>query len=241
MKKTDRVRPLVAGISVGHISITAGTLAIGFRKDGKVYLTSNAHVFTDNPFLKPEQIKVKIIVQPGPYDGGSEEDYALNYIWHQKLYDVYESPPPCPISQAIDWLYYKLKRKSMVVTFIPNHIDFAYAFPVVPFKNECFSDIPDNAKFVGHIFAGSPGFAVFCKTPKYFKADWLWPWVEDVKAGDLVCKDGRTTCYKEGKVIYSSANVMVNYTWGVAMFYDVVITEKIAEPGDSGSPVFLIK
>jgi len=59
-----RVRPLVAGVSIGNWATTAGTLGWFFKDGrGREMLGSNAHVFADDP-LKPTSSE-KRIVQPG--------------------------------------------------------------------------------------------------------------------------------------------------------------------------------
>ena len=67
LSRTERVRPLIGGISAGHPSITAGTLGV-LTNDGK--LLSNNHVFAASN-------KGRIgdaILQPAPYDGGRAYD-----------------------------------------------------------------------------------------------------------------------------------------------------------------------
>ncbi|HEX58576.1 MAG TPA: hypothetical protein ENF26_00275 [Methanomicrobia archaeon] len=70
VNRTDRVRPVLGGISCGNPEITAGTLGI---VTGDPYILSAAHVLAmdeDARFLK----KGTPILQPGPYDGGALED-----------------------------------------------------------------------------------------------------------------------------------------------------------------------
>ena len=91
-----RIRPLVAGVSIGNWAITAGTLGWYF-KDGKgrEMLGSNAHVFADNP-LTPSSFE-KRIVQPGRFDQGNvPDDVVGNYYWHRPL-----SGSECIVSNAI--------------------------------------------------------------------------------------------------------------------------------------------
>jgi len=71
--KNARVRPLTGGISIGHVKITAGTLACFARDNttGEPLILSNAHV------LAPHWIGAKPgdpILQPGPYDGGRDPE-----------------------------------------------------------------------------------------------------------------------------------------------------------------------
>lgn len=58
----------------------------------------------------------------------------------------------------------------------------------------------------------------------------------DASVGLRVAKSGRTSCYTEGAVQDVNASVKVyGYPWGYSIFEDQIITDKIAEPGDSGS------
>jgi len=249
-EKTKRIRPLKPGTSIGHVNITAGTLGFPLYKDDEVYIASNAHVFVDNPFLPPKKIIERRIVQPGRYDGGDPaRDVVAEYVWHQKIWDVWEWGEKCPITRTIDRLYKLLGRTSRVLGVEENHIDFAVAKALVDVEEKTFSGLPEeNMFFVGLIFAGSSyGHGVFCKVIKYWPSvlsGFTIPWTfeKDVVAGDKVVKDGRTTCYNESAVWITSANVVVSYgAEGVAWFRDVALTEEgFVEPGDSGSPVFVV-
>ena len=68
---TQRQRPAPAGFSVGHPSITAGTIGARARDAlGRVYILSNNHVLANSNGASigdPEY-------QPGPFDGGTSAD-----------------------------------------------------------------------------------------------------------------------------------------------------------------------
>ncbi|HEV8510165.1 MAG TPA: CARDB domain-containing protein [Gemmatimonadales bacterium] len=68
---TQRQRPAPAGFSVGHPSITAGTIGARVRDAlGRVYILSNNHVLANSngaTIGDPEY-------QPGPFDGGTSAD-----------------------------------------------------------------------------------------------------------------------------------------------------------------------
>jgi subtilase family serine protease len=68
---TQRQRPAPLGFSVGHPSITAGTIGARVRDAlGRVYILSNNHVLanTNNASIGDPQY------QPGPFDGGTAAD-----------------------------------------------------------------------------------------------------------------------------------------------------------------------
>jgi len=259
----EELRP---GISVGHEDITAGTLGQIVEINGEPYILSNAHVLTPNPFLPPEKIVHRRIIQPGPYDINFDEDMyddltVAEYTKHVKLHDVWEEPPECPISQAINWLYAKLGRISRLYTVtLSNRIDAAIAriYKGVVWSPESFGGLPsDDMRLVGLLFAGNDSIVVGCKIVKYLseldpRIEFYVDIVEDVGIRDKVAKDGRTTCctvWSEDKpyeVIEPSASVVVNYGHGyVAWFEDVFFVRNyqgtFGQPGDSGSPIFVME
>jgi hypothetical protein len=130
-----RVRPLVAGVSIGNWAITAGTLGWFFKDGrGREMLGSNAHVFADDP-LKSTSFE-KRIVQPGRYDQGSVPDDIVGmYYWHQPL-----SGSECALSNAITDLLNGasalLGRKTRFVLTLAEKakIDFAVAEPTTDYE-----------------------------------------------------------------------------------------------------------
>jgi hypothetical protein len=69
--RTTRMRPAIPGISLGHVSISAGTLGaiVVDNKTGKNAILSNSHVLVDYPpFDTMEDYEV---LQPGVADGGT--------------------------------------------------------------------------------------------------------------------------------------------------------------------------
>lgn len=66
----QQVFPLTCGYSVGNSTITAGTLGYPAKRDGVVGITSNAHVFCSDPSKGMDEQDSRLIVQPGPLDGG---------------------------------------------------------------------------------------------------------------------------------------------------------------------------
>lgn len=64
--ETGRVRPLRPGVSIGHVSVSAGTLGAFVQVDGAVQVLSNYHVLAGSPGADPGDV----VVQPGVADGG---------------------------------------------------------------------------------------------------------------------------------------------------------------------------
>jgi hypothetical protein len=77
VNRQQRQRPVVAGISAGHFSITAGTVAAFCRSlrhgddPSHVFALSNNHVFADVNQAQPGDD----LYQPGPMDGGTVTDH----------------------------------------------------------------------------------------------------------------------------------------------------------------------
>jgi len=71
---TGRFDPLVAGVSVGHVRVTAGTLgAFVYDRSGAAYVLSNNHVLAAASFRNDPKAQVDDpILQPGAYDGGKD-------------------------------------------------------------------------------------------------------------------------------------------------------------------------
>ena len=89
----DKQRPVVPGCSVGHASITAGTIGAVVEVAGKVMLLSNNHVLADENAAAIGDV----ILQPGPYDGGKAADRVgvlYNYIPITYTNQTTPTPPP---------------------------------------------------------------------------------------------------------------------------------------------------
>jgi len=73
--RTDRWRPALGGVSIGHYKITAGTLGTVVRDkaSGAPLILSNNHVLANSN----EANIGDPILQPGPYDGGNVADDTI--------------------------------------------------------------------------------------------------------------------------------------------------------------------
>ena len=71
---TDKWRPAPGGVSLGHPKVTAGTFACLVTRGSEIFGLSNNHVIALNwGFLRIGE-RGDPTLQPGPYDGGTEED-----------------------------------------------------------------------------------------------------------------------------------------------------------------------
>lgn len=70
-------RPVPIGVSTGHPDITAGTIGVRVKDgDGVVYALSNNHVYANSN----DAIHGDNVLQPGPYDGGSDPVDAIGRL-----------------------------------------------------------------------------------------------------------------------------------------------------------------
>ena len=243
MGTKDKIIPLVAGYSIGHINITAGTLGYYFRRisDGKGPLPgSNKHVFSD---VMGPTVLDKRIVQPGPADGGELpivgnyfDGTALkrglnpfNALWMilvNLLYQLFGKDPPYDLTDSE-----------------PRHLDFAVMEATVAL-DLTIAGLSEWDDFCGIWFAGSPSRSFFCKA-KYITEFGYEPVdvnVKEAKVGDWIYKgDSRTTPRGRVRLIYESVYIWVGYGgYGNDIpFDDVAMTEQLIEGGDSGTVAWL--
>lgn len=232
-----RVRPLVAGVSIGNWAITAGTLGWFFKNgNGREMLGSNAHVFADDPF-KISSFE-KRIVQPGRYDEGKiPDDVVGRYHWHQPL-----EGSGCSLSNAIaDFLngvssLFGRKTRFELTLTEKAKIDFAVAEPTVDYEIDLYT-AEECEGFIGLGFAGSNQASFFCKAEHIRAVGWtpIDKSIELVTVGETVHKIGRTTEYTSGQVIDDSTFGRVSYGGlNYVEFDDVILTTPMLEGGDSG-------
>lgn len=73
--RTQRVRPVPGGVSIGNPAITAGTQGCSLRPLGIVGGLSNNHVLAAQSTIQNPKAKIgDAIIQPGTYDGGTLND-----------------------------------------------------------------------------------------------------------------------------------------------------------------------
>lgn len=217
--RTEKFRPAMPGVSIGHYRVSAGTLG-AVVKDAQTkepLLLSNNHVFANATDGYDGKSKIgDAILQPGAHDGGTSDDVIAHlerFVPIQKN----TSKSQCSIARRIENIVnfglsiikpdYRMsfikKRKSY------NLVDAAVAKPV---KSEYVSEqILDLGKLNGTASA---------------------------KIGMNLKKSGRTSHVTTGKVI--ALEVTLKVMLGLeedATFYDQILTEPMAQPGDSGSIV----
>ena len=227
--KTKEFRPVEIGVSVGHINITACSLGFyPIYKDGVVLVGGNAHCYTPDASLSPEQIREKRIVQPGRYHD-KNSGIVGEYFWHERVVPVDEG---CPIGKAVVSVLNFLAKLVGSGTRLTlerdnvNHIDFATYVPTVEHINKIADDsIDESAPMVGFLFAGSDQVGVICKARYIVEKGFTFnvP-IAEVHNGDRV-KGCSFWCNYETTVVDESAMLQVNYGNFTALFNDVILVE----------------
>jgi len=206
--RTTKHRPAPGGVSIGHYAITAGTLGMVVRKDGKRYILSNNHVLANSN----DAVMGDSIYQPGPADGGGKTDTIAILTGFVPI--EFSGASDCPIGGLVVRVWNFLaellgRRTRLEATFQGiNKVDCALAEPIEG------AEVSDEILEVG--------------TPIGFAG---------VNVGTLIKKSGRTTELTHGAVTITDVEVTVNYGTGTAVFEDQLITSNISAGGDSGSVV----
>jgi len=206
--RTTRHRPAPGGVSIGHPSVTAGTLGMVVKKNGERHILSNNHVMANSNDANIGDA----IYQPGVYDGGKEEDTIAHLTSFVPI--EFSGISDCPISGLIVRLCNSVakllgRKTRLEATFQGiNTVDCAIAKPI------------DDALVCDKILEiGIPAGTA------------------QVNIGTPVKKSGRTTGLTQGTVTVLDAMATVNYGTGTAIFEDQIITSNISAGGDSGSVV----
>src|SRR3989449_10398794 len=76
LERTKRTRPAPGGVSIGHVQITAGTLGVLARRNGRAVILSNNHVLANQNAGRVGDP----ILQPGPADGGRLQDTIARLV-----------------------------------------------------------------------------------------------------------------------------------------------------------------
>ncbi len=213
--RTGRHRPAPGGISIGHRSITAGTLGCLVRKDGMPVILSNNHVLANSNDAEAGDP----VLQPGPIDGGQFPDDHIADLKEFVPINFREPEPPsqCPTARAVIAALNMLCRaissntRYQVVTLETeeNLVDAAIATPLET------TIVADEILQIGTIQG-----------------------VAEADLGTVVKKSGRTTGLTTGEILQVDVTADVDYGGGrTARFRDQLLAGPMSQGGDSGSAV----
>jgi hypothetical protein len=211
-ERTAKWRPAPGGVSIGHVSITAGTLGCLVSKGGQIYILSNNHVLANSNDAQPGDV----ILQPGPHDGGTSADQIATLAEFVPI-NFGTAPSTCSIASGLatllNWVAELGGSQHRVQAFqedpTVNLVDAAIARPTS-------SDLVEKRI----LELGEP---------------------QGVGEGTLglpIHKSGRTTGLTSGEITQVDATVQVSYGAGqVATFTDQLVAGEMSAGGDSGSAV----
>ncbi len=213
---TDRWRPAPGGVSIGHYSITAGTLGciVRDRDTGERLILSNNHVLANSNNADIGDA----ILQPGPVDGGSVSSDTIATLLRFIPIEYTTSPGTCSLANIYATLgniiaiilgsSHRLNVSSINSQAV-NKVDAALARPKLD------SDLLDEILNIGTISG-----------------------VREAELGMLLRKSGRTTGFTTDQVQVLDATVNVSYGAGLtATFEEQIVAGPMSQGGDSGSLV----
>ena len=215
--RTDRWRPAVGGVSIGHFQVTAGTLGciVYDQASGEPLILSNNHVLANSNDCSLHDP----ILQQGKIDGGVVGEDTLAVLTRFVTLRFQNSGGsiklPGFIIQLGLWLAQLLKNASLQSFFenlLPhiNLVDAAVAKPLDP--------LMVSPEVLG---IGTPAG------------------IMDASLDIPVRKSGRTTGVTTGTIEVINATVTASYGDDrTARFEDQIITSAMCMGGDSGSVLF---
>jgi hypothetical protein len=223
---TGRHRPAPGGVSVGHFSITAGTLGCAVRRGGRLHILSNNHVLANSNAAAVGDA----ILQPGPTDGGRNPGDLIARLsaWVPIEFDGAPAPPPpgsgCATARAAAGV---LNAAAALVgsgtRLQPIRID---APPTPP---RAAANLVDCA-IAEPVEEG-------LITPEILNLGTL-AGITEATLGMPVRKSGRTTGVSQGTIQQIDVTVQVSFGGGrTATFVDQLLAGPMSQGGDSGSVV----
>src|SRR3989454_4126117 len=99
LERTKRIRPAPGGVSIGHVQITAGTLGVLARRNGRPVILSNNHVLANQNAGRVGDP----ILQPGPADGGRLQDTIARLVDFVPI--QFKEREPGPIARFLARLF----------------------------------------------------------------------------------------------------------------------------------------
>jgi hypothetical protein len=212
--RLERWRPAPGGVSIAHYRVSAGTLGcvVRDRGTGTRLILSNNHVLADSNAGNPGDV----ILQPGPADGGQQNQDVLAHLERYCSLQFNEEPGTCAIADTAASLANAIARllrsshrlqSRRVQPQAANLVDAAVARPLAD------SEVLDDILEVGMVTGAA-----------------------QAELNMNVRKSGRTTGFTTGQITVLDATLTVNYGSGRnATFDDQIVSTPMSQGGDSGS------
>jgi hypothetical protein len=213
VERTVRLRPAPGGVSLGHYQITAGTFGgvVRDRASGARLILSNNHVLANGNEAALEDP----ILQPGPADGGREENDTLALLERFVPLEYSREPATCSLARFVvetgNFLAAAVGSKHRLESYridaqATNRVDAAVARPLAE------TELSDEILEIGRVSGTVPA-----------------------SLGMAVRKSGRTTGLTTGQVTVIETTVDVDYGGKTARFEGQILSTPMSQPGDSGS------
>lgn len=218
--RTERMRPAVPGVSIGHYLVSAGTFGavVYDLETGQPLILSNNHILANISTTGNRRAqRGDPILQPAAYDGGTIENDLIGYL---------ERYVPLNVSGAGGFNSLPRLLHRMSRSLSPHRDPAESGAADLPLGGEnavdCAVAIPADDQYIDyHIL--SIGSIRGVRMPEI---------------GEKLTKSGRTTGITQGKVRTLDATVSVEMGDGLqAVFYDQMILDLISDGGDSGALV----
>jgi hypothetical protein len=211
--RTERHRPAPGGVSIGHRTVTAGTLGCLVRRAGQVFILSNNHVLANSNDAR----RGDAILQPGSHDAGRFPNDQIADLEDFVPITFLDPPSESPVARGLvtvlnagcRLIRSKTRYRAVDIQAGDNRVDAAIARPVE--VGLVKSDILE----IGAIARLGSG-----------------------RLGMAVKKSGRTTGLTTGQITQVDVTVTVQYGPGrLARFTDQLMAGPMSQGGDSGSAV----
>jgi len=210
--RTGKWRPAPGGVSIGHHRITAGTLGtlVFDRRTGERLILSNNHVLANCNDAEPKDP----ILQPGPYDGGQNNDKIAELFQFVPVRFLVDDPT-CGLTMRttqvantfLETIGSSHRFRSVRINNQENTVDAAVALPLKP------ELVDDEILDIGTVEG-----------------------TKEAELGMTVQKSGRTTGCTAGTIDVIDTTVRVLYSYDrVAVFTHQLVSNLKSQGGDSGS------
>ncbi len=203
-------RPAPGGVSVGHVGVTAGTLGMWVKKNGEFHILSNNHVLAkENTGNIGDRI-----VQPGPFDSGTEQIAELTEFVRIK-FGGDDNLVDCALARAVEG---DSDSGCGIAGSIASILNLGASgmgrkTRLKPVKPQAIDDIvKDEILNIGKVTE-----------------------MTEAALNMEVKKMGRTTGLTTGRITQIEATVSVGFSNQSAIFVDQIITTDLSQGGDSGS------
>ncbi|SHM19954.1 hypothetical protein SAMN05660826_00475 [Caldanaerovirga acetigignens] len=217
--RTQKTRPAMPGVSIGHYKVTAGTFGAVVKDEatGEPLILSNNHVLANATNGRDGRASIgDPILQPGPYDGGGAED-VIAHLYRFVPVEKDLAPSRCSVAKRGENFinfFLKFLKPDYKVAFLKqkpayNFVDAAVAKPVDP--DYVKAEIMELGEIKG---------------------------LAEPSIGMTLIKSGRTSGVSKSEIRALSVRIRVIMSPGEeATFHDQLLAGPMAQPGDSGSLV----